>query len=138
VQDDPASRQEAADRLEYAARYMALGVVFFALLVVIDFATAYLVDDRRIDAGLLIACGLGLSAALGLRGVARRLRQGPLRPGMSVGRWVWFAASSAMTLAVMVVLGYLVGGRWVAIGLPAAVLATTGVVLLVARRRASA
>jgi hypothetical protein len=137
VEDDPRKRKEAADRLEYAARTTALTVPLFALLAVIDLATSSLVDDKRMDAGLLIACGLSLSAALGLRGVARRLRRGPLPPA-SVGRWLWIAASWAVTLVAMVLVGYVFGGWWIAIGLPAALLATTGVVVLVARRRASA
>lgn len=124
--------------MEDAARITALGVALLAVIAVIDLATGSLVDDKRMDAGLLLACGLGLSGALGARRVARRFREGPLPPGMSVGQWLWFAASSAMTVAVTGVVGYLIGGWWIATGIPAAVLATISVVVLVTRRRASA
>jgi peptidoglycan/LPS O-acetylase OafA/YrhL len=127
--------REAGDRLEASARLTALAVVLLAALAVIDLATGSLVDEPRMDVGLLIACGLGLWGALGLLRIARRLRQGPMPPGMSAGQWVWFVGSSAVGLAVMIVVGYLFGGWWVAFGFPAAVLVTTAVVVLAARRR---
>jgi hypothetical protein len=106
-----------------------------ALTGAIDLATSALFDDTRVAAGFLVGGAMVGFGAVELRPIARRLRHEPDAAEMTTGRWLWFAASSAIALAALALFGYLLGGVWLALGLSVSVIVFAALAVLVGLRK---
>lgn len=134
--DRAAEREAVADRLEKAGRHTVFIVIPLAVIAAVDLATGSLTGERRIDLVLLAAAAMSLWANVSIRRTARRIRSGESfeRPGAA--RWISLVASSSVTLAFAVGVGYLIGGWVGAVVLPAFVIVVTaGSVAIGMRRR---
>ena len=102
----------------------ALPIVVMALA---DLATAFLIDDRWLDIGLLLAAALGLLGAVWLRRLVRGLRSGELPRASSPVRWGRNVIGIGAVLGVSAGIGYLFGGPLVGIALPLATVLLFGI-----------
>jgi uncharacterized membrane protein len=111
-------REKAAVQFDKGARIAAFGVISFAAIAVIDFATGSLTNDRRIDTGFLAMAALSLSGVFQLRGLARTFRSDDFPPKATPTRWLAVVVSMVITLGFSGGIGYLVDGWALAIALP--------------------
>ena len=113
-------RNESADKVEESIRFVLVAAIFGMVLVGVDFVTGVPFDDWRIDVLLLAGCVLGLWSFFEMRQLARKVRTDhvPGRPGP--GMWFSSIAGILVSLAVSAGFGYVLGGLWLAVLLPAA------------------
>jgi cell division protein FtsL len=118
-QSAEAARARLADRLERYARWSLLSVAPLALIGLVDLTTGWLVNDRRFDAALLALCVLAGLSVISQRRLARRLRAGELQDRATRLQWARAVLSTLLGLTFSAGVGYLIGGPFVAILLPA-------------------
>jgi hypothetical protein len=116
----PAQRAENADKLEQSIRFVPVAVILGMVLVGVDLVTGAIFDDWRIDLLVLACCALGLWVFLSLRQIAGWVRTNQVPPRPGPGTWVSWTAGSALSVSITAGLGYLIGGLWLAVLLPAA------------------
>jgi len=130
-----AERDKLAHRFDRYARHSAVALLPIAVIALVDLATSSLLDDWRLDIGLLAAAALGLSGTVSLRRLARRLRSGEVPHRSTPALWVRAVTSTVASLDVSGGVGYLVGGTVLAIALPLATILLVGVSVGLGLRR---
>ncbi len=92
-----------------------VGTVGGLVIAMLDIFTGFFVGDRTFDALLLAGCGLGLWGLLSMRQIARRVLTDELPVKPSPYWWAGEALSHAVAIGVLAGMGYLIGGRWLAL-----------------------
>jgi len=136
----PEKRKELAERLELWSWVFLAGLGIFTAIVVSDVLFGWLVDDLRFDLVMLGAGVLGVWSFVELRWLARKFRTDGFSRRPGIGSWIDVIAGSLLALALAVVMGYLIGGRWFALVWPALLIGfvSIGIVRGIRRRRRAA
>ena len=124
--DRTAEREAVAARMDKAARLAAICVIPLALIAAVDLASGSLLDDKRIDLVLLAATAMALWGLFSIGGVTRRIRSGEPAERLSTAGWIAVVASCFLTLAFTAGVGFLLGGRLLAVVLVSFVIVLTG------------
>jgi len=111
----PTQRIEIANQLEHVTRWVFASAVILSAIAALDFASGFPFDSWRFDLVLLASAALGLSSLIFIRRLARAARtdRPHRRPGFLF--WVGEVVSWALLLVVAAGMGYLIGGRWIAV-----------------------
>jgi peptidoglycan/LPS O-acetylase OafA/YrhL len=129
------------EQLERRVRHFALLLVPVVVAALVDLASGQPIDDRRIDAALLVAAAAGAYSVFALHRAVGRIRAGRVGEQPTPMIWMKLAASALLGLALIAGFGYLLGGWIPAVVMPAFAAITTAASVgggLVLRRRRAA
>jgi uncharacterized membrane-anchored protein len=136
---DPAAseRAKSADQLLESVRFLRFVVPVMAGIALLDLLTGWITDSWRWDVALLLGAASGLFALVAMHRLAANVRADRVPRRSSPRQVILAALGSLVSFGVTAVIGYLLGGFWLAVALVVieALLAGIGLTLGVRRRK---